>query len=177
MGALTGLAQSGVAVARTLTSTLQAQEAARQAAQATAIRDEDFDFSDAGDLQSIAGASDSMAIEDAQQFHEMRMQNHDQDMAEARAKNQRDAIAMIENTHQRNPFDDGEARLRLMSRDTTASAAQIMQFAIEDQRPTYPHDGMDIASAAAVGPPSWMELPYPMVLPPSSMESPPPLPM
>jgi hypothetical protein len=59
----------------------------------------------------------------------------------------------------------GGATLRLMSKDTTASAAQIMQFAIEDERTTYPHDGMDIASAAAVGPPSWMETPDPMLLP------------
>ena len=130
---------------RTIHSTIQAQEAARQAARATAIRDDDFDFhSDAGDFHSIAGASDSMAIEDAQQFHEMRMQNHARDMAEAKARSQRDAIAMVENTHQRNPFDDGGATLALMGRDTTASAAQIMQFAIEDQRPTFQHDGLDL---------------------------------
>jgi hypothetical protein len=130
--ALTGLAQSGVAVARTIHSTLQAQQAAQEAArqaQATAIRDDDFDFgSDGGDFRSIAGGSDSMAIEGAQHFHEMQMRNHAQDVAEARAKNQRDAIAMIESTHQRNPFDDGGATLRLMGRDTTASAAQIMQL-------------------------------------------------
>ena len=104
MGALTGLAKTGVAAARTIHSTLQAQQAAQEAArqaQATAIRDDDFDFSDAGDFQSIAGASDSMAIDDAHQLHDMRMQIHDQDMADAQAKKQRDAIAMVENTHQK----------------------------------------------------------------------------
>ena len=60
---------------------------------------------------------------------------HDQNMADAAAKRQRDAIAMVENTHQRNPFDDGGATFRLMNRDTTASAPQIMQFAIEDHAP------------------------------------------
>ena len=164
---LTGLAQTGVAVARTIHSTMQAQEAARQAAQATAIRDDDFDFqSDAGDFHSIAGGSDSMAIEDAQQFHEMRMQNHARDMAEAKARSQRDAIAMIENTHQRNPFDDGGATLALMGRDTTASAAQLMQFAIEDQRPTYPHDGMDLITPSFPSS-GWMELPIPTSPPPA----------
>ena len=106
-----------------------------------------------------------MAIEDAQQFHEMQLRIHDQNMADASAKSQRDAIAMIENTHQRNPFDDGGATLRLMSRDTTASAAQIMQFAIEDQRPTYQHDGMDLITPSFPSS-SWMELPIPTSLPP-----------
>ena len=73
-----------------------------------------------------------MAIEDAQHFHEMQMQNHARDIEEARARSQRDAIAMVEDTHQRNPFDDGGATLALMGRDTTASAVQLMQFAIED---------------------------------------------
>ena len=167
LGALTGLAQSGVAVARTIHSTIQAQEAARQAARATAIRDDDFDFqSDGDDFRSIAGGSDSMAIEDAQQFHEMRMQNHARDMAEAEAKRQRDAIAMVENTHQRNPFDDGGATLALMGRDTTASAAQIMQFAIEDQRPTFQHDGMDLITPSFPSS-GWMELPIPTSPPPA----------
>ena len=170
LGALTGLAQSGVAVARTIHSTIQAQEAARQAARATAIRDDDFDFqSDGDDFRSIAGGSDSyhgQAIEDAQQFHEMRMQNHARDMAEAAAKRQRDAIAMVENTHQRNPFDDGGATLALMGRDTTASAAQIMQFAIEDQRPTFQHDGMDLITPSFPSS-GWMELPIPTSPPPA----------
>ena len=69
------------------------------------IRDEDFDFqTDGGDFESIAGASDSMAIDDAlhgSQRHDMRMQIHDQDMADAKAKNQRDVIAMVENRHQK----------------------------------------------------------------------------
>ena len=161
LGALTGLAKTGVAAARTIHATMQAQEAARQAAQATAIRDDDFDFqSDGGDFHSIAGGSDSMAIEDAQQFHEMQLQNHAQDMADAAAKSQRDAIAMVENTHQRNPFDDGGATLALMGRDTTASAAQIMQFAIEDQRPTFQHDGMDLITPSFPSS-GWMELPIP----------------
>ena len=165
--ALAGLAQSGVAAAKVIHSTIQAQEAARQAARATAIRDDDFDFhSDAGDFHSIAGGSDSMAIEDAQQFHEMRMQNHKRDMAEAKARSQRDAIAMVENTHQRNPFDDGGATLALMGRDTTASAAQIMQFAIEDQRPTFQHDGMDLITPSFPSS-SWMELPIPPPPPPA----------
>jgi len=181
LGALTGLAQSGVAVARTIHSTMQAQEAARQAAQATAIRDDGFDLgSDGCDFRSIAGGSDSMAIEDAQQFHEMRMQNHARDMAEAKARSQRDAIAMVENTHQRNPFDDGGATLALMGRDTTASAVQLMQFAIEDTRPTFQHDGLDLItpafpSSAWMEPPipssGLMELPVPTSLPPFSFDS------
>ena len=184
LGALTGLVQSGVAVARTIHSTIQAQEAARQAARATAIRDDDFDFhSDAGDFHSIAGASDSMAIEDAQQFHEMRMQNHARDIEEARARSQRDAIAMVEDTHHiqgRNPFDDGGATLALMGRDTTASAVQLMQFAIEDQRPTFQHDGLDLItpsfpSSAWMEPPilnsGLMELPVPTSRPPFSFDS------
>ena len=146
---------------------IQAQEAARQAARATAIRDDDFDFqSDGGDFRSIAGGSDSMAIEDAQQFHEMRMQNHARDMAEARARSQRDAIAMVEDTHQRNPFDDGGATLALMGRDTTASAAQLMQFAIEDQRPTFQHDGLDLITPSFPSS-GWMELPIPTSPPPA----------
>ena len=65
--ALAGLAKTGVAAARTIHSTMQAQEAARQAAQATAIREDDFDLgSDGGDFRSIAGGSDSMTIEDAE---------------------------------------------------------------------------------------------------------------
>ena len=116
-----------------------------------------------------------MAIEDAQQFHEMRMQNHARDMEEARARSQRDAIAMVEDTHQRNPFDDGGATLALMGRDTTASAVQLMQFAIEDQRPTFQHDGLDLItpsfpSSAWMEPPipssGLMELPVPTSLPP-----------
>ena len=107
-----------------------------------------------------------MAIEDAQQFHEMRMQNHARDMAEAKARSQRDAIAMVENTHQRNPFDDGGATLALMGRDTTASAAQIMQFAIEDQRPTFQHDGMDLITPSFPSS-GWMELPIPTSPPPA----------
>ena len=111
--ALAGMAHSGVAVARTISSTLQAEHAARQA-----IRDDDFDFrTDGGDFESIAGASDSMAIDDAlhgSQRHDMRMQIHDQDMADAKAKNQRDAIAMVENTHQKNSFDDGGVTISLI---------------------------------------------------------------
>ena len=114
---------------------MQAQEAARQAAQATAIMDDDFDLFNLMVMifaQSQEAAT-SMAIEDAQQFHEMQLRIHAQDMADAAAKRQRDAIAMVENTHQRNPFDDGGATLALMNRGTTASAPQIMQFAIEDR--------------------------------------------
>ena len=167
LGALTGLAKTGVAAAKVIHASYQAQEAARQAAQATAIRDDDFDFdlfSDGDDFRSIAGGSDSMAIEDAQQFHEMQLRIHDQNMADAAAKRQRDAIAMVENTHQRNPFDDGGATLALMGRDTTASAAQIMQFAIEDQRPTFQHDGLDLITPSSS---SWMELPIPPPPPPA----------
>ena len=75
LGMFSGLAQSGVAVARTLTSTLQAQEAARQAAQGVArpaIGDDDtrsIGFYSIADDQSITGGSDHMAIEDAQQEH------------------------------------------------------------------------------------------------------------
>ena len=165
--ALAGLAQTGVAAARTIQSTLQAQQAAQEAArlaQATAIRDDDFDLgSDGGDFRSIAGGSD--AIEDAEQLHEMQMQNMARDIADARARSQLDAIAMVEDTHQRNPFDDGGATLALMGRDTTASAAQIMQFAIEDQRPTYQHDGMDLITPSFPSS-SWMELPIPTSLSP-----------
>jgi hypothetical protein len=177
LGALTGLAQTGVAAARTIHSTLQAQQAAQDAArqaQATAIRDDDFDLqSDAGDFRSIAGGSDFMAIEDAQSFHEMRMQNHKGDMEDAKARSQRDAIAMIENTHQKNPFDDGGATLALMGRNTTASAVQLMQFAIEDQRPTFQHDGMDLITPSFPSS-SWMELPIPTSLPPPPPPPPPP---
>ena len=101
-----------------------------------------------------------MAIEDAQSFHEMRMQNHARDMAEAKARSQRDAITMIENTYQKNPFDDGGATLALMGRNTTASAVQLMQFAIEDQRPTFQHDGMDLITPSFPSS-GWMELPIP----------------
>ena len=172
LGALTGLAKTGVAAAKVIHASYQAQEAARQAAQATAIRDDDFDFdlfSDGDDFRSIAGGSDSMAIEDAQQFHEMQLRIHDQNMADAAAKRQRDAIAMVENTHQRNPFDDGGATFRLMNRGTTASAPQIMQFAIEDTRPTFQHDGMDLITPSSS---SWMELPIPTSLPPPLLPPP-----
>ena len=176
LDALTGLAKTSVAAAKVIHASYQAQEAARQAARATAIRDDDFDFqSDGDDFRSIAGGSDSMAIEDAQQFHEMQMQNHARDIEEARARSQRDAIAMVEDTHQRNPFDDGGATLALMGRDTTASAVQLMQFAIEDTRPTFQHDGLDLItpsfpSSAWMEPPipssGLMELPVPTSLPP-----------
>ena len=162
LGALTGLAKTGVAAAKVIHASYQAQEAARQAAQATAIMDGDFD----DDFLSVAGGSDSMAIEDAQHFHEMQMQNHARDIEEARARSQRDAIAMVEDTHQRNPFDDGGATLALMGRDTTASAVQLMQFAIEDQRPTFQHDGLDLITPALPSS-SWMELPYPPPPPPA----------
>ena len=184
LGALTGLAKTGVAAAKVIHASYQAQEAAQEAArlaQATAIREDDFDLeSDGGDFLSVAGGSDSIAIEDAQQFHEMRMQTHARDMAEARARSQRDAIAMVEDTHQRNPFDDGGATLALMGRDTTASAVQLMQFAIEDTRPTFQHDGLDLItpafpSSAWMEPPipssGLMELPVPTSLPPFSIDS------
>ena len=102
MGALAGLAQTGVAAARKIAASMHAQEAARQ------LRDDDFDFqSDGGDFHSVAGASDSIAIEDAQQLRGMRMQIHDQDMEDARDQRKREAIAMVEITHPKNPFDDG----------------------------------------------------------------------
>ena len=44
LGALTGLAKTGVAAAKVIHASYQAQEAARQAAQATAIMDDDFDL-------------------------------------------------------------------------------------------------------------------------------------
>ena len=187
LGALTGLAKTGVAAAKVIHASYQAQEAAQEAArlaQATALRDDDFDlFSDGDDFRSIAGGSDSMAIEDAQQFHEMRMQNHARDVEEARARSQRDAIAMVEDTHHiqgRNPFDDGGATLALMGRDTTASAVQLMQFAIEDQRPTFQHDGLDLITPSFPSS-AWMEPPIPssglMELPVPTSLSPPPLPL
>ena len=167
LGALTGLARTGVAAARTIHASIQAQEAAQEAArlaQATAIRDDDFDLgSDGGDFHSIAGGSD--AIEDAEQLHEMQMQSLARDIADARARSQRDAIAMVEDIHQRNPFDDGGATLELMGRDTTASAVQLMQFAIEDQRPTFQHDGMGLSTPSFPSS-GWMELPVPTSLPP-----------
>ena len=71
---------------------------------------------------------------------------------------------MVENRHGKSPFDDGGATLALRSRDTSP-AVQLIQSAIESQRTTYPYDGSDLSSAAAVGPPSWMHIP-PLPLPP-----------
>ena len=174
LGALTGLAKTGVAAAKVIHASYQAQEAARAA---QPRRPQSWTMILIDDFLSVAGGSDSMAIEDAQQFHEMQMQNHARDIEEARARSQRDAIAMVEDTHQRNPFDDGGATLALMGRDTTASAVQLMQFAIEDQRPTFQHDGLDLItpsfpSSAWMEPPipssGLMELPVPTSLPPPS---------
>jgi hypothetical protein len=86
---------------------------------------------------------------------------------------------MIENTHQRNPFDDGGATLALMGRDTTASAVQLMQFAIEDQRPTFQHDGLDLITRPALPSSSTMSMVYPPIpdwweLPPLAIEYAPP---
>jgi hypothetical protein len=91
-GMISGLVQSGTAVARTVHSSLQAQEAARQArqaAQATALMDVGFDFdlqSEVGDFHSVAGGSDFASIQDAQQYHEMQLRMHAQDMQDAEVK-------------------------------------------------------------------------------------------
>ena len=92
-------------------------------------------------------------------------------MPEAKARSQRDAITMVENTHQKNPFDDGGATLALMGRNTTASAVQLMQFAIEAQRPTFQHDGMDLITPSLPSS-SWVELPIPTSLPPPLLPPP-----
>ena len=133
-GMISGLVQSGTAVARTVQSSLQAQEAARQARQAahaTALMDHDFDFdlqSDGGDFQSfaggggdfqsVAGDSDFASIQDAQQYHEMQLRMHAQDMQDAEAKRKRDEIQMIQNVHPGNPFADGGVTFALMARDS-----------------------------------------------------------
>jgi hypothetical protein len=146
-----GLAQSGVAVARTIHSTLQAQEAARQAAQGVArpaIGDDDTRsigwYSTIGDDdQSITGGSDFLALGDAQQHHELQLRVHAQDMQDAAAQRTRDEINMIENMHQQNPFADGGRTLELYTHNTLASA-ELLQLAIQTQYPSYPYDGSDL---------------------------------
>ena len=152
-GMISGLVQSGTAVARTVQSSLQAQEAARQArqaAQATALMDVGFDFdlqSDGGDFHSVAGGSDFAAIGDAQQYHEMQLRMHAQDMQDAEAKRKRDEIQMIQNVHPGNPFADGGATFALMARDTSSSA-ELIHSVIESQRMMYPFDGSDLTRPA-----------------------------
>ena len=50
-----------------------------------------------------------MAIEDAQQLHEMRMRIHAQDMADAEYKRKRDEIKMIQDRHPGIPLRTGGA--------------------------------------------------------------------
>ena len=74
----------------------------------------------------------------------MQLQIHAQNMADAAGQRQSDAIAMVEETHQKKKtFDDGGATLALMGRDTSP-AVELMQLVIEAQRTTYPHDGSDL---------------------------------
>ena len=183
-GMISGLVQSGTAVARTVHSSLQAQEAARQArqaAQATALMDHDFDFdlqSDGGDFQSfaggggdfqsVAGDSDFASIQDAQQYHEMQLRMHAQDMQDAEVKRKRDEIQMIQNVHPGNPFADGGATFALMARDTSSSA-ELIHSVIESQRTMYPFDGSDLTrpalpSSSTMPPiPDWWQLPPLMI--------------
>jgi hypothetical protein len=173
-GMISGLVQSGTAVARTVQSSLQAQEAARQARQAahaTALMDHDFDFdlqSDGGDFHSVAGGSDFASIQDAQQYHEMQLRMHAQDMQDAEAKRKRDEIQMIQNVHPGNPFADGGATFALMARDTS-SAAELIHSVIESQRTMYPFDGSDLTrpalpSSSTMPPiPDWWQLPPLMI--------------
>ena len=173
-GMISGLVQSGTAVARTVHSSLQAQEAARQArqaAQATALMDVGFDFdlqSEVGDFHSVAGGSDFASIQDAQQYHEMQLRMHAQDMQDAEVKRKRDEIQMIQNVHPGNPFADGGATFALMSRDTS-SAAELIHSVIESQRTMYPFDGSDLTrpalpSSSTMPPiPDWWQLPPLMI--------------
>jgi hypothetical protein len=173
-GMISGLVQSGTAVARTVHSSLQAQEAARQArqaAQATALMDVGFDFdlqSEVGDFHSVAGGSDFASIQDAQQYHEMQLRMHAQDMQDAEVKRKRDEIQMIQNVHPGNPFADGGATFALMSRDTS-SAAELIHSVIESQRTMYPFDGSDLTrpalpSSSTMPPiPDWWHLPPLMI--------------
>ena len=148
LGALTGLAKTGVAAAKVntcfISSARGCQEAARQPRRLQSGTTILICTLMVVIFVQLQEGVIPWQLKMHSNFTRCSMQNHDQDMADAAAKRQRDAIAMVENTHQRNPFDDGGATLALMGRDTTASAAQIMQFAIEDQRPTFQHDGMDL---------------------------------
>ena len=173
-GMISGLVQSGTAVARTVHSSLQAQEAARQArqaAQATALMDVGFDFdlqSEVGDFHSVAGGSDFASIQDAQQYHEMQLRMHAQDMQDAEVKRKRDEIQMIQNVHPGNPFADGGATFALMARDTSSSA-ELIHSVIESQRTMYPFDGSDLTrpalpSSSTMPPiPDWWQLPPLMI--------------
>ena len=173
-GMISGLVQSGTAVARTVHSSLQAQEAARQArqaAQATALMDVGFDFdlqSEVGDFHSVAGGSDFASIQDAQQYHEMQLRMHAQDMQDAEVKRKRDEIQMIQNVHPGNPFADGGATFALMARDTSSSA-ELIHSVIESQRIMYPFDGSDLTrpalpSSSTMPPiPDWWQLPPLMI--------------
>jgi len=143
-----GLAQSGVAVARTLAANVHAQDAARQVAQGVgrpAIGDDDtrsigWYTANGDDDQSITGGSDFLAIADAQQHHELQLRMHAQDMQDAAAHRKRDEIQMIQDVHPGNPFADGGRTLALMGRDTTSSA-ELIHSVIESQRMMYPFDG------------------------------------
>ena len=103
-GMFSGMAKSGVAVARTIASTMQAQEAARRAPEATrpAIGDDDTRsigfYSIAAD-QSITGGSDLMAIEDAQQHHELQLRMQASRLQDAKEQRKRDEIKMIQDRH------------------------------------------------------------------------------
>ena len=166
-GMFSGLAQSGVAVARSLAANVHAQEAARQVNQGVArpaIGDDDtrsigWYTANGDDDQSITGGSDLIATEDAQRHHELQLRMHGQDMQNATAQRTRDEIRMIENIHQQNPFADGGRTLELYSQNTLASA-DLLQLVIQAQYPPYPYDGSDL-----------LELPPP---PPPPLPPPPP---
>ena len=66
-------------------------------------------------------------------------------LQDAEEQRKRYEIKMIQDRHQANPFDDGGATLELLTQNTS-SAAELMQFAIQSQYPSYPYDGSDLAS-------------------------------
>jgi hypothetical protein len=159
-GMFSGLAQSGVAVARTLAANVHAQDAARQVAQGVArpaLGDDDTRsigwYSAIGDDdQSITGGSDFLAIADAQQHHELQLRMHAQDMQDAAAHRKRDEIQMIQDVHPGNPFADGGRTLALMGQDTSSSA-ELLQLAMQTQYPSYPYDGSDLLALPPPPPP------------------------
>ena len=102
-----------------------------------------------------------MAIEDEQKFYDMRMQSHEQDMANAEEKRKRDETQMVQNMHPGNPFADGGRTFALLRRDTSSSA-EILHSVIESQRMMYQYDGSDLITPAY---PSSSTLP--MMYPPS----------
>ena len=133
IGGLANASIAGIASANMLYQHHQAQQAAQ-----TAIQDDDW--------ASVGGYSDHMSIGD--DAHALQMQIHAQHMADAAAVQERAAQELFKQTHQTNPFADGGGTLALMSTDTS-SALAITQFAMESQRPAYPHDGSDLLNQSS----------------------------